>query len=111
MIWRKNDQETNCGPEVVQRDKADRSSGSDQYSREIMHVRQSNGSKVSSFDAITGHLVRFLVTLYTKHGEVSHPISYCCDERRQWSHASVLKTTSLDVLLNMQVTTSYNKHV
>lgn len=38
------------------------SQGLDQYSREIMHVRQSNGSKVSSFGVITGHLVRFLVT-------------------------------------------------
>ncbi len=87
-------------------------SGLDQYSREIMHVRQSNGSKVSSFDVITGHLVRFLVTIYTEHGEVSHLIScYCWDEHRQWSHSSVWKTTSLDVLLNMQVMMSYNKHV
>lgn len=62
----------------------------DQYSREKMHVRQSNGSRVSSFDVITGHLVRFLVTSYTKHGEASHLIScYCCDEHRQWSHLSV----------------------
>ena len=58
--------------------------------REIMHVRQSNGSKVSSFDVITGHLVRFLVTTYSKHGEVSHLIScYCRDEHRQWSNSSV----------------------
>lgn len=52
------------------------SSGLDQYSREIMHVRQSNDSKVSSFDVMTGHLARFFVTLYSKHGEVSHLISY-----------------------------------
>lgn len=58
--------------------KPDFSPGLDQYSREIMHVRQSNGSKVSSFDVITGHLVRFLVTFYTKHGEVSHLISCYC---------------------------------
>lgn len=62
-------------PTVV---KPEFSSGLDQYSREIMHVRQSNGSKVSSFDVITGHLVRFLVTLYTKHGKVSHLISCYC---------------------------------
>lgn len=88
------------------------SSGLDQCSREIMHVRQSNCSTVSSFDVITGHLVRCLITIYTTHGEVSHLIScYCWDEHRQWSHLSVWKTTSLDVLLNMQVMTSYNEHV
>lgn len=91
--WRRNDWETNmdCGPDVVQRDNADHfepkcSFGLDQYSREIMHVRQSYGSRVSSFDVITEHLVRFLVTSYIKHGEVSHRI--CCyywDEHRQWS--------------------------
>lgn len=54
------------------------SRGLDQYSREIMHVRQSNGSMVSYFDVITGHLVRFLVTFSSKHGEASHPISCYC---------------------------------
>lgn len=53
-------------------------SESDQYPRETMHVRQSTGSKVSSFDVITGHPVRFLVTLYAKHCEVSHQITCCC---------------------------------
>ena len=87
-------------------------SGLDQYSRGIMHVRQSNGSKVSSFDVIPGHLVRFLLTLYTKHSKLSHLIScYCWDEHKQWSHLSVWKTTSLDVSLNMTVMISYNKHV
>lgn len=53
-------------------------SGLHHHSREIMHVRQSTGSKVSSFDVITGHPVRFLVTLYAKHCEVSHQIPCYC---------------------------------
>ena len=39
-----------------------------------MHVRQSNCSRGSSFNVIAGHLVRFLVTLYPKHGEVSYHV-------------------------------------
>lgn len=56
--------QTDHEPEVVQRDTYNSnllSSGLDQYSREIMHVRQSITSKVSSFDVMTGQLVRLLV--------------------------------------------------
>lgn len=85
--------------------------------KETAHVRQSNGSKVSkvsSFHVISGHLVRFSVTLYCNHSETSHLVScYCWNEYRQWSLLSVcilwISTCFWMCYLNMQVIMSYNK--